>query len=196
MRWATRRSCAVCCVRLCSSCSCWAGSLYRSTWPLGWAALAVSFLLHVKCFQDWYTMSCVRWSPCLSTWRRGSEGTESASTSLLSPCSSTSSPRSRWVFLSEGTALEERTVCASRPPSALLSVSPGGHVFRSCVYPAGFRVEHLRCRHRSPVNHSPVHCYRYLDQPVCLWSETDPRCSFLKRLSIIVTHVNQFISMS
>lgn len=38
-----------------------------------------------------------RLSRCLSTWRRGSEGSEFASTSLFSPCSSTSSLRSQWV---------------------------------------------------------------------------------------------------
>lgn len=46
------------------------------------------------------------------------------------------------------------------PPVCL---SPGGYVFRSCVYPAGIRVEHLRGRHHPSVNNSLVHCHRYVE---------------------------------
>ena len=41
-----------------------------------------------------------------------------------------------------------------------LSVSVGGHVFRSCFHPAGTRVEHLRGRHHPSVNNSLIHGYR------------------------------------
>lgn len=114
-------------------------------------------------YIDTHELCCVRWSRCPSTWRKGSEGPGSASTSPLSLCSSTFSPRSQWVILSENT--EKHTVCVSffipsPPPS--LCVSLGGHVFRSCVYPAGIRVEHLRGCHHPSVNNSLVHCYRYV----------------------------------
>lgn len=49
-----------------------------------------------------------------------------------------------------------------------LSVSPGGHVFRSCVYPAGVRVEHLRGHHHPSLNYSLVHCYRCVCERVCV----------------------------
>lgn len=53
-----------------------------------------------------------------------------------------------------------------RPP---LRLPPGGYVFRSCVHPAGVRVEHLRGRHHPPVNNSVVHCHRYVCKCVYLY---------------------------
>lgn len=57
----------------------------------------------------------------------------------------------------------QSVLLSSVPPS--LCVSAGGHVFRSSVYPAGIRVEHLRCRRHPSVNYSLVHCHRC----VCLF---------------------------
>lgn len=62
---------------------------------------SVSFAEICCDFLHWHTSREIRWSRCPSTWRRGSEGPGSASTSQLSPCSSTFSPRSRWVILCE-----------------------------------------------------------------------------------------------
>lgn len=52
-----------------------------------------------------------------------------------------------------------RKAYSTLPPS--LRLSPGGYVFRSCVHPAGIRVEHLCGRHHPSINNSLVHCYRY-----------------------------------
>lgn len=53
-----------------------------------------------------------------------------------------------------------------RPSS--LCVSPGGHVFRSCVYPAGFGLEHLCGCHRPVADNSFVHCYRCVCVHLCI----------------------------
>ena len=50
-----------------------------------------------------------------------------------------------------------------------LRLPPGGYVFRSCVHPAGVRVEYLRGRHHPSVNNSFVHCHRYVCTCVYLY---------------------------
>ena len=87
---------------------------------------SVSFTEMCCGFLCWHTSHEIRWSPCPSTWRRGLEGPGSASTSPLSPCSSTFSPRSQWVILQDS-AHSERTCRKSfflHPFTSSLLASP------------------------------------------------------------------------
>lgn len=113
-------------------------------------------------------MDVCRWSPCLSTWRRGLEDSVFASISPCSPSSCMFSPRSQWVAaVTPNLSSQWCDVCLFNilnvsfilfSPFSL--VHSGRHVFWRHFYQPGSGAEHLHRCCRAVVDHRVVHCHR------------------------------------